>query len=43
MLSDIKQQYGLNAVPHEFLRTLQKAPKAQMNNCVERAKCRLGL
>lgn len=43
MVSDIKQQYGLNAVPHEFLRTLQKAPKAQMNNCVERAKCRLGL
>lgn len=41
MMSDIRQQYGLNAVPHEFLRTLQKAPKAQMNNCIERAKCRL--
>jgi DNA polymerase-3 subunit epsilon len=43
MVSDIRQQYGLNAVPHEFLRALQKAPKAQMNRCVERAKCRLGL
>jgi len=43
MVSDIKQQYGLNAVPHEFLRALQKAPKAQMNNCVERTKRRLGL
>jgi DNA polymerase-3 subunit epsilon len=43
MVSDIRQQYGLSAVPHEFLRTLQKAPKAQMNSCVERAKCRLGL
>jgi DNA polymerase-3 subunit epsilon len=43
MLSDIRQQYGLSAVPHEFLRTLQKAPKAQMERCVERAKCKLGL
>ena len=43
MLSDIRQQYGLSAVPHEFLRTLQKTPKAQMNSCVERAKCRFGL
>jgi DNA polymerase-3 subunit epsilon len=43
MVSDIKQQYGLSAVPHEFLRALQKAPKAQMKSCVERAKCSLGL
>lgn len=43
MVSDIGQQYGLSAVPHEFLRALQKAPKAQMNSCVERTKCRLGL
>jgi DNA polymerase-3 subunit epsilon len=43
MVSDIKQQYGLSAVPHEFLRALQKAPKAQMKGCVERAKCSLGL
>ncbi len=43
MVSDIRQQYDLNAVPHDFLRTLQKVPKAQMITCVERAKCRLGL
>ena len=43
MVSDIKRQYGLSAVPHEFLRALQKAPKAQMKRCVEQAKCRLGL
>ena len=43
MLSDIQRQYGLSAVPHEFLRALQKAPKAQMDRCAERAKCRLGL
>lgn len=43
MVSDISQQYGLSAVPHGFLRALQKAPKAQMNSCVEKAKCRLGL
>lgn len=43
MVSDIKQQYDLSAVPHEFLRTLQKVSKAQMTTCVERAKYRLGL
>lgn len=43
MGADIRRQYGLSAVPHEFLRALQKAPKAQMNRCVERAKCRFGL
>jgi len=43
MVSDIEQQYGLSAVPHEFLRTLQKTPKAQMSRCIERAKCKLGL
>lgn len=43
MVSDIRQQYDLSAVPHDFLRTLQKVPKAQMTTCVERAKCRLGL
>lgn len=40
MVSDIGRQYGLGAVPHDFLRAL---PKAQMERCVERAKCRLGL
>lgn len=43
MVSDIKRQYSLSAVPHEFLRALQKVPKAQMKRCVEQAKCRLGL
>jgi DNA polymerase-3 subunit epsilon len=43
MVSDIQQQYCLSAVPHEFLRALQKAPKAQMNSCVERVKGKLGL
>ena len=43
LVSDIGQQYGLSTVPHEFLRALQKTPKAQMNSCVERAKYRLGL
>jgi DNA polymerase-3 subunit epsilon len=38
MVADIKQQYGLSAVPHDFLCTLQKAPKAQVSNCIERAK-----
>jgi DNA polymerase-3 subunit epsilon len=43
MVADIGQQYGLSAVPHELLRALQKAPKAQMNSCVERAKAKFGL
>lgn len=43
MVSDIRQQYCLSAVPHEFLRVLQKAPKAQINSCVEQAKCRFSL
>ena len=43
MVSDIQLQYGLNAVPHDFLRALQKAPKAQINKCVEQAKRKFGL
>jgi DNA polymerase-3 subunit epsilon len=43
MLSDIRQQYGLSTVPHVFLRALQKTPKSQMDNYVERAKSRLEL
>jgi DNA polymerase-3 subunit epsilon len=38
MVSDIKQQHGLNAAPHEFLRVLQTTPKAQIDRCIERAK-----
>ena len=43
MVSYLRQQYCLNAVPHEFLRALQKTPKAQIPGFVERAKCRLNL
>lgn len=43
MVLDFKQQYCLSAVPHEFLRMLQKTPKAQIPSCVERAKHRLSL
>ena len=38
LVSDIKQQHGLATVPHEFLRTLQTTPKAQVGRCIERAK-----
>lgn len=38
MVADIRRQYGLNAAPHEFLRVVQKAPKAQLKACVERAR-----
>ena len=38
MVADIKQQHGLSTVSHEFLCTLQKASKAQVNSCIERAK-----
>lgn len=43
MVADIGRQYDLRGVPHDFLRALQKAPKAQVNRCVEQAKHRLGL
>lgn len=43
MVSDIQQNYGLSSAPHEFLRSLQKTPKAQINNCIERAKCKFAL
>jgi DNA polymerase-3 subunit epsilon len=38
MVSDIQQKYGMNAVPHDFLCTLQKIPKTQINSYIERAK-----
>jgi DNA polymerase III subunit epsilon len=43
MESDIMQQFSLSAVPHEFLRVLQKAPKGQVPVRVHRAKRRFGL
>lgn len=43
MVSDLEGQYGLSHVPHEFLRSIQKAPKTKIDVYVERAKKRLGL
>ena len=43
MVADLEGQYGLSHVPHEFLRSIQKAPKAKIDAYVERAKKRLGL
>jgi len=43
LVADLKQGYRLNTVPHEFLRSLQKAPKAQINAWIERGKKQLGL
>lgn len=42
MASDLQRQYALGVVPHAFLRTLQKVPKAQIASCIERAKHSLG-
>ncbi len=36
MLADLRQQYGMTTVPHEFLRSLQKVPKAQINDYINR-------
>lgn len=43
MVADIQRQYGLSAAPHEFLRALQKTPKAKLESYVERAKGKFGL
>lgn len=43
MAADLKEKYSLSNVPHEILRTLQKAPKTQINRCAELAKRKLGL
>jgi len=43
MTSDLQERYGLKSVPHEFLRSIQKAPKAKIDEYVERAKRRLGI
>jgi DNA polymerase-3 subunit epsilon len=42
MVSDLQQKYCLGSVPHEFLRSLQKAPKTKIDAYVERVKSRLG-
>jgi len=41
MVSDIRLQYCLGAVPHTFLCALQKTPKAQIKSCIDQAKRRL--
>jgi len=38
MVSDIKNKYCINNVPHEFLCMLQKLPKLQIDRCIDRAK-----
>ncbi|MDD5759937.1 MAG: 3'-5' exonuclease [Desulfobulbaceae bacterium] len=43
MVSDLEQQYGLRQVSHEFLRSIQTAPKVRIDAYVERAKSRFGL
>lgn len=43
MVSDLEQQYGLSHVPHEFLRSIQKAPKKKIATYIERGKSRFGL
>lgn len=37
MVSDIKQKYGIDGVPHELLCALQKTPKAKITSSIERA------
>ncbi len=36
MLSDLRRQHGMSAIPHEFLRTLQKVPKTQTGDYINR-------
>lgn len=43
MVADLKRRYGLSRVSHEFLRSIQQAPKTKLEAYVERAKVRLGL
>ncbi|MFA6971134.1 MAG: 3'-5' exonuclease [Gallionella sp.] len=36
MVSDLKSKHGLNVVPHEFLRALQKVPKGKISEFVRK-------
>lgn len=38
MISDIKQKYSINSIPHDFLCLLQKVPKAQINSYISQSK-----
>ncbi|OGR07125.1 MAG: DNA polymerase III subunit epsilon [Deltaproteobacteria bacterium RIFOXYD12_FULL_50_9] len=42
MVADLQQQYSLDSVSHELLRSLQKTPKTKIAACIERTKGRLG-
>jgi DNA polymerase-3 subunit epsilon len=42
MESDLKREYQLDAVPHELLCALQRAPKTQIASHVERCRKRFG-
>ncbi len=37
LISDIKDQYKLDSVPHKLLRVIQKAPKAKVKSAIEKA------
>ena len=39
----LQEKYGLYTVPHEMLCLLQKAPKAKMDDAVQKAQRKLGL
>ena len=37
LVSEIKDKYGLTMVSHKLLRAIQKAPKAKIQICIEKA------
>lgn len=41
MVSDIRLQYCLDAVPHELLCAVQKTPKAQIKHCMDQVRHKL--
>jgi DNA polymerase-3 subunit epsilon len=41
--TDLKAKYALTSVPHEMLCLLQKAPKAKLDNTVQKARLRFGI
>ena len=41
--ADLKAKYALTSVPHEMLCLLQKAPKAKLDNTVQKARLRFGI
>ncbi|MFI3184723.1 MAG: 3'-5' exonuclease [Methylococcaceae bacterium] len=40
---DIQKKYNLSSVPHELLCLLQKTPKTEIDNAINKAKIKLGL